>query len=188
MLIVRPQPAFGWGRVEQSSPCSQVLPLPPWRPLHRRRRQPSHSVVPKTVKFGGCPPPQMMWGGVTQAQGAPDHRVLPIGGHGGPQKSGVQSSWQSLLPGAPACSRRAAIGPNNAATTAQCSGAKPEDSMASERTLRNTLMAFVMRPSAPPVRRLAVSSAAGPSHSPTAYSVLMCMQSRVILSIALGML
>ena len=44
----------------------------------RRRRQcVTHSVIPKTVKFGGCPPPQMMWEVQHRGRGVADPQVLP---------------------------------------------------------------------------------------------------------------
>ena len=44
--------------------CAQALlqpHAPPPPPPRRRRQCVTHSVIPKTVKFGGCPAPQMMW-------------------------------------------------------------------------------------------------------------------------------
>ena len=56
--------------------CSQVLR----QPSQSDAGDASHSVIPKTVKCGGCSPPQDDVVNVTQGQEAPDHQVLPIGG------------------------------------------------------------------------------------------------------------
>ena len=54
------------------------------RPLPCLRRQASHSAIPKTASFGGCPPPHPTGESVTQGQRAPDHRMLRIGAAAAP--------------------------------------------------------------------------------------------------------
>ena len=51
-----------------------------WVSVRCWRRHTPHSVIPKTVKFGGCSPPHLMWAIQHRTQGVPDHSPPPPGG------------------------------------------------------------------------------------------------------------